>query len=88
MPDKKYKLSWAERNALLRDLRKIYNGGNELELMQILRRNGVKDENPIFGQTVRLFRDLRSGKNVPPARESPPADCEPEEEEESQDDAQ
>ncbi len=84
----KYKLTWAERNALLRDLRRIYKGGNELELMQILRRNGVKDENPIFGQTVRLFRDLRSGKNVPPARESPPVHSEPEQKEESQDDDQ
>ena len=88
MPDKKYKLTWAERNALLRDLRRIYKGGNELELMQILRRHGVKDQNPVFGQTVRLFRDLRSGKNERPIRESPPTHSEPEQKEESQDDDQ
>jgi len=30
--------------------------------MQILRKHGIKDENPRFSEIVRLFRDLRSGK--------------------------
>ena len=30
--------------------------------MRILRKQGVKDENPRFSAVVRLFRELRSGK--------------------------
>ncbi|MHB8754724.1 MAG: hypothetical protein ACYC92_07180 [Candidatus Acidiferrales bacterium] len=48
MPDK-YKHTRAENN-------------DERELMQILRKHGIKDENPRFSEIVRLFRDLRSGK--------------------------
>jgi hypothetical protein len=61
MPDK-YKHSRAESNALLNDLRKILKGGDEREFMQVLRKHGIKDENPRFAELVKLFRDLRSGK--------------------------
>jgi len=58
----KYKLSRVEMNALLRDLRKILQYGDEREFMQVLRKRGIKDENPRFGELVKLFRDLRGGK--------------------------
>ena len=61
MPEK-HKLTAAERNDLLRDLRQIFKAGNEREFMQILRNHGIKDEDPRFGEIVKLFRDLRSGK--------------------------
>jgi len=58
----KYKLSRVEMNVLLRDLRKILQYGDEREFMQVLRKRGIKDENPRFGELVKLFRDLRGGK--------------------------
>ncbi len=58
----KYKLTRAEMNALLRDLRKILQYGDEREFMQVLRKRGIKDENPCFAELVKLFRDLRGGK--------------------------
>ena len=58
----KYKLTRAEMNALLRDLRKILQYGDEREFMQVLRKRGIKDENPRFAELVKLFRDLRGGK--------------------------
>jgi hypothetical protein len=61
MPDK-YKHTRAETNALLRDLRQILKANNERELMQILRKFGIKDEDPRFFEIVKLFRDLQSGK--------------------------
>ena len=61
MPDK-YKHTWAERNALLRDLRQILKFGDEREFMQVLRNHGIKDEDPRFAEIVKLFRDVRSGK--------------------------
>jgi hypothetical protein len=61
MPDK-YKQPWAERNALLRDLERIYRFGDERELMKVLRKYGIKDEDPRFGEILQMFRDLRSGK--------------------------
>ena len=61
MPDK-YKHTRAEINALLRDLRQILKYGDEQEFMQVLRKHGIKDEDPRFGEIVRLFRALRSGK--------------------------
>jgi hypothetical protein len=30
--------------------------------MQVLRKRGIKDEDPRFGEIVKFFRDLRSGK--------------------------
>ena len=61
MPDK-YKLTYAETNALLRELRRIYKNDDEREFMQILRKYGIKDEDPRFAEIVKFFRDLRSGK--------------------------
>ena len=61
MPDK-YKRTWAERNALLRDLRRIYKYGDERELMQVLRKHGIMDEDARFAEIVKTFRDLRAGK--------------------------
>ena len=61
MPDK-YKLTREEMNALLRDLRKIYDRKDEREFMSVLRRYGIKDEDPRFGEIVRFFRELLSGK--------------------------
>ena len=58
----KYKLTRAEMNALLRDLRKILQYGDEREFMQVLRKRGIKDENLRFAELVKLFRDLRGGK--------------------------
>lgn len=58
----KYKLSRAEMNALLRDLRNIFNHGDEREYMQVLRKHGIKDEDPRFAEVVKLFRELRGGK--------------------------
>ena len=61
MPDK-YILTRAEINALLRDLRNILKYGDEREFMQILRKRGIKDEDPRFAEILKLFRDLRGGK--------------------------
>ena len=61
MPDK-YKLTYAEMNALLRELRRIYRNDDEREFMQILRKYGIKDEDPRFAEIVKFFRDLRSGR--------------------------
>jgi hypothetical protein len=61
MPEK-YKHTRAEYYALLRDVEKIYKYGDELELMQLLRKYGIKDEDARFGEIVALFRALRSGK--------------------------
>ncbi len=58
----KYKHTRAEINALLRDLRQILKYGDEREFMQVLRKHGIKDEDPRFGEIVKLFRALRSGK--------------------------
>ncbi len=43
----------ATENAML----EIFEHGTERELMQYLRANGLKDENPRFGQIVKLFRE-------------------------------
>ena len=58
----KYRHTPQERAALLKELRWVFDAKNEQELMQILRRQGVKDEHPRFSAVVKLFRDLRSGK--------------------------
>jgi hypothetical protein len=61
MPDK-YKHTFAELNSLRNHLKWILACNNERELMQILRKYGIKDEDPRFAEIVKLFRDLRSGK--------------------------
>lgn len=60
-PDK-YRHTPRERAALLRQLDLALKANNEQEFMQILRKQGVKDEDPRFGVLLKLFRDLRSGK--------------------------
>jgi len=62
MKIEKYKFPPEEKPQLLREIRLAYRANNEREFMQILRRLGVKDENPLFAAAVKLFRDLRSGK--------------------------
>ena len=56
MPEK-YKHTAAERNAMLRHLRRIIESRDERELMKFLREHGIKDENPRFSQIVKAFRD-------------------------------
>ena len=58
----KFKHTYAEHNALLRDLRKIYQHGDEREFMRVLRKHGIKDEDRRFAELLKMFRDLRSGK--------------------------
>ena len=57
-----YRLSYAQMNALLRELRRIYKNDDEREFMQILHKYGVKDEDPRFAEIVKFLRDLRGGK--------------------------
>jgi len=47
---------------LLRELKKILTNNDEREFMKILRKLGVKDEDPRFAEAVKFFRDLRGGK--------------------------
>jgi hypothetical protein len=61
MPDK-FKHTKAETNAALRDIEKIFKYGDEREFMQVLRKHGIKDEDPRFVEILTLFRALRSGK--------------------------
>jgi len=58
----KFKHSQAEIYGTLRDLRRLLKTGDEREFMQVLRKHGIKDENPRFAELLRLFRALRSGK--------------------------
>jgi hypothetical protein len=58
----KFKHTKAEIASLLRDLRQIFEYGDEREFMQVLRKNGIKDEDPRFLEILKLFRALRSGK--------------------------
>jgi uncharacterized protein (UPF0261 family) len=61
MPDK-YRFTPEEKAALLRELKKILTNNDEREFMKILRKLGVKDEDPRFAEAVKFFRDLRGGK--------------------------
>ena len=61
MPDK-YRFTPEEKAALLRELKKILKNNDEREFMKILRKLGVKDEDPRFAEAVKFFRDLRGGK--------------------------
>ena len=56
MPDK-YKHTPSERNAMARQLRRIIDLKDERELMQFMREHGLKDENPVFSQILRAFRE-------------------------------
>ena len=62
MPDK-YRFTPEEKAAaLLRELKKILRNNGEREFMKILRKFGIKDEDPRFAEVVKFFRDLRRGK--------------------------
>jgi hypothetical protein len=58
----KFKHSKQEISALLRDLRKIYERDDEREFMRVLRKYGIRDEDPRFAEIVKFFRAVRSGK--------------------------
>jgi hypothetical protein len=58
----KFKHTRAEEDALLRDLEQIFKYGDEREFMQVLRKNGIMDEDPRFVEILKLFRALRGGK--------------------------
>ena len=53
----KYKHTMSERNAMLRQLKRIMELRDERELMKFLREHGIKDENPRFSRIVKAFRD-------------------------------
>ncbi len=53
----KYKHTAAERNAMLRQLKRIIALRDERELMIFLREHGIKDENPRFSRIVKAFRE-------------------------------
>lgn len=58
----KYKATRAEANELLRILRRVFKDGDEREFMNVLRKRGIKDEDPRFAEFLKIFRDLRSGR--------------------------
>lgn len=58
----KYRFTLEEKTTLLRELRKILRSDDEREFMRILRKLGIKDEDPRFAEAVKFFRDLRGGK--------------------------
>ena len=58
-PERKH--TKAELRAIENDLRKIYEFGDERELMRFLRGIGLKDESPRFAEVVSVFRSLRHG---------------------------
>ena len=58
----KFRFTMEEKNVLLRELRKILRHDDEREFMKILRKLGIKDEDPRFAEAVKFFRDLRGGK--------------------------
>jgi hypothetical protein len=51
-----------ERAALLGDIRKIFQHGDEREFMKFLREHAIPDEDPRFSELVKLFRASRSAK--------------------------
>ena len=61
MPEK-YRFTPEEKAALLRELKKILRNNDEREFMKILRKFGIRDEDPRFSEVVKFFRDLRGGK--------------------------
>jgi len=53
----KYKHTTQERNAMLRQLKRIIETKDEREFMKFLREHGIKDENPRFSQILKAFRE-------------------------------
>jgi len=58
----KYRHTAAERNAMLRQLKRVIELRDERELMKFLREHGIKDENPRFSQIVKAFREGKIGE--------------------------
>jgi hypothetical protein len=58
----KYKRTKKEIRQTLEDLKWILQTGDERELMEVLRKYGIRDEDPRFAELVQLFRALRAGK--------------------------
>jgi hypothetical protein len=58
----KFKHTREETRALLRELRRVYKRNDEREFMQVLRKYGIKDEDPRFAEILSFFRALQSGK--------------------------
>jgi hypothetical protein len=58
----KYRHTRKERAEMQEWIRRAFECDNLDEFMRILRKNGVKDEDPRFSELVKYFRDLRSGK--------------------------
>jgi hypothetical protein len=63
MMAEKYRFTLEEKNALLRELRKVYRRDDEREFMKILRKFGIQDEDPRFAEIVKFFRDLQGGRS-------------------------
>ncbi|HMD08587.1 MAG TPA: hypothetical protein VKH63_13695 [Candidatus Acidoferrum sp.] len=59
----KCRFTLEEKTALLRELKKILRNDDEREFMKILRKFGIKDEDPRFAEVVKFFRDLRGRKS-------------------------
>lgn len=53
----KYKHTYAERNTMRRQLKRIIDTKDERDLMDFLRKHGIKDEDPRFSLIVKAFRD-------------------------------
>jgi len=58
----KYRFTLEEKTALLRELKTLLRNDDEREFMKILRKFGIKDEDPRFAEVVKFFRQLRGGK--------------------------
>jgi len=58
----KFKHTREETRALLRELRRVYKRNDEREFMQVLRKYGIKDEDPRFAEILSFFRALQGGK--------------------------
>jgi hypothetical protein len=62
MMAEKYRFTLEEKSALLRELARVYRRDDEREFMKILRKFGIKDQDPRFAEILKFFRDLRGGK--------------------------
>ncbi|MGB2623016.1 MAG: hypothetical protein WAN25_11775 [Candidatus Acidiferrum sp.] len=62
MMAEKYRFTLEEKNALLRELARVYRRDDEREFMKILRKFGIQDEDPRFAEILRFFRAPRCGK--------------------------
>jgi hypothetical protein len=58
----KYRFTREKKNALLRELARVYRRDDEREFMKILRKFGIQDEDPRVAEILGFFRGLRGGK--------------------------